>query len=239
MSWRAPSAGNPVPAAHMSSDNSAIRVVVADDHPVVRSGIRDELAKHADLELVAEATDGDQALELASSASVDVLVLDLSMPGLPAVKVAAAVEQLERGPRILVLSAYGDLESVQAMMRAGVRGYMLKDEDPTRIAEGIREVAKDNAWISHQIGDVLWKSAAPRESFPDLTPREREVLELMALGHPNPQIADELFISEGTVKNHVTRLYTKLDVNSRAEAVAWAWQKGIVGPNDDDTEPAA
>lgn len=220
----------------MRSANSSIRVVIADDHPVVRNGIRDELAKHADLQLVGEATDGDQALELATRLEVDVLVLDLSMPGLPAVKVAAAVRQLARGPRILVLSAYGDLESVQAMMRAGVRGYLVKDEDPARIAEGIREVAKDNPWISRQIADVIARGAAPVEAFPDLTPREHEVLQLMALGHPNEQIADELFITEGTVKNHVTRLYTKLGVNSRAEAVAWAWQHGIVDGDDPASE---
>ncbi len=223
----------------MRTTNSTIRVAVADDHPVVRNGIRDELAKHSDLQLVGEATDGDQALALALRGKIDVLLLDLSMPGLPAVKVAAELRDREAAPRILVLSAYGDLESVQAMMRAGVRGYMLKDEDPTRIADGIRAVAQDNPWLSRQIADVIATGTAPLEQLPDLTPREKDVLQLMALGHPNEQIADQLFITEGTVKNHVTRLYTKLGVNSRAEAVAWAWQHEIVRTDDDGPEIAA
>lgn len=220
----------------MNNSRATIRVLIADDHPVVRTGIRDELAKHADLELVGEATNGDQALELATSTEADVLVLDINMPGLPAVRVARELQDRQDAPRILVLSAYGDLESVLEMLRAGVRGYMLKDEDPIRIPEGVRAVATGSRWLSSEIGGKIAKNAARGELMPRLTPRELEVLQLMALGRDNQQIATQLSISEGTVKNHVTSLYTKLDVNSRAEAVAWTWKHKIV--RSDDVDPS-
>lgn len=209
-----------------------IRVLIADDHPVVRAGIRDELAKHEDLDLAGEATNGDQALELARRLEPDVLLLDISMPGLSAVKVARQLQQLPKPPHILVLSAFGDLESVQAMLRAGVRGYMLKDEDPGGITEGIRKVARGDRWLSSEIGATIAIGASQPPLDAQLTPRELEVLSLMALGMSNDQIASELTITEGTVKNHVSSLYTKLGVNSRAEAVAWAWKNGIVGGDD-------
>ncbi len=222
----------------MSQSHDTIRVLIADDHPVVRTGIRDELAKHADLELVGEATNGDQALELATSLEADVLVLDINMPGLPAVRVARELQDRQDAPRILVLSAYGDLESVLEMLRAGVRGYMLKDEDPIRIPEGVRAVANGSRWLSGEIGGKIARNAARGALAPRLTPRELDVLQLLALGRDNEQIATQLSITEGTVKNHVTSLYTKLDVNSRAEAVAWAWKHRIVKSDEIDPRGA-
>lgn len=210
---------------------SAIRVLIADDHPVVRTGIRDELAKHRDLQLIGEATDGDHTLELVERTQPDVLVLDINMPGMPAVKLVRRLQDQPRAPRILVLSAYADLESVQAMLRAGVQGYMLKDEDPARIPEGIRAVSNGIRWLSDRIGTIITQDPFRREAASELSPRETEVLQLIALGKGNDQIADDLSIVVGTVKNHVSSIYMKLGVRTRAEAVAWAWRHGIVsGP---------
>lgn len=204
-----------------------IRVLIADDHPVVRNGIRDELAKHPDLELVGEATTGDEALELCSSLEADVLVLDINMPGLSAVEATHGLMAQERPPRILVLSAYGDLESAQAMLTAGVQGYMLKDEDPARIPEGIRAVYNGIRWLSAEIGNVVADPPAPFDITSLLSPREVQVLKIMAHGKDNIRIASRLSITEGTVKNHVSNIYTKLGVNSRAEAVSYAWRHGL------------
>jgi two-component system response regulator DegU len=210
------------------STQKSIQVLIADDHPVVRNGIRDELAKHADLALVGEATDGDQALALARSLKPDVVLLDINMPGKRAVQVVRELGESKGGPRVLVLSAYGDLEYVFEMLRAGVDGYLLKDEDPDRISEGIRAVTDGQTWLSAAIESKIVDQSIGKIRQPNLSPREQEVLRLIARGLSNEDIAEQLTISEGTVKNHVSNLYTKLGVRSRAQAVAWAWENGKV-----------
>ena len=200
-----------------------IRVLVADDHPVVRGGIKDELAKHPDLLLLGEAVDGDQALERSRTLRPDVLLLDINMPGLQPVKVVRELAKLENGPQILVLSAYSDVEYVFEMLKAGVDGYLLKDEEPGRIAEGIRAVAAGKTWLSSAVAASIVEGTVREGRQHALSPREEEVLSLMAKGLGNEVIAETLSISLGTVKNHVSNLYSKLGVRSRAEAVAWAW----------------
>ncbi len=200
-----------------------IRVLVADDHPVVRSGIKDELAKHPDLLLLGEAVDGDQALELSRTLRPDVLLLDINMPGLQPVKVVRELAKRDDGPQILVLSAYSDVEYVFEMLKAGVHGYLLKDEEPGRIAEGIRAVAAGKTWLSSAVAASIVASTVREGRQHELSPREEEVLSLMAKGLSNEAIGEQLSISVGTVKNHVSNLYSKLGVRSRAEAVAWAW----------------
>ncbi len=200
-----------------------IRVLVADDHPVVRSGIKDELAKHPDLVVLGEAIDGDETLALARTLKPDVLLLDINMPGLQPVKVVRELAKLETGPQILVLSAYSDIEYVFEMLKAGVHGYLLKDEEPGRIAEGIRAVAAGQTWLSSAVAESIVKGTVREGRQHQLSPREEEVLSLMAKGLSNEAIAGQLSISEGTVKNHVSNLYSKLGMRSRAEAVAWAW----------------
>lgn len=200
-----------------------IRVLVADDHPVVRSGIKDELAKHPDLVVLGEAIDGDETLALARTLKPDVLLLDINMPGLQPVKVVRELAKLETGPQILVLSAYSDVEYVFEMLKAGVHGYLLKDEEPGRIAEGIRAVAAGQTWLSSAVAESIVQGTVREGKQRQLSPREEEVLSLMAKGLSNEAIAETLSISEGTVKNHVSNLYSKLGVRSRAEAVAWAW----------------
>lgn len=212
-----------------------VRVLLADDHPVVRAGIRNELARQADIEVIAEAVNGDEALRLAESLRPDVLVLDLAMSGLKPAQVIRQLRAQPAPPRILVLTAHGDRELVQGMLQAGATGYLLKDEDPAAIVDGVRAVAQGRPWLSPAVAQSLSGQPASGEKalmaeaqgLP-LSMRELEVLRLLARGYSNEQIANALMISEGTVKNHVTNIYDKLKVHTRAEAVAWAWEQGLV-----------
>jgi two-component system response regulator DegU len=208
-----------------------ITVVVADDHPVVRKGIIDEIQENERIQVVAEAKDGDEAIEAVRCWSPDVLLLDINMPGAKPAQIMRRVKDLKSGPRVLVLSAYGDLEYVLAMLSAGAIGYMLKDEEPGRICEGILAVSEGKTWLSPDVAASLVQHSireGPLAKGDELSQREREILVLLAKGHANEEIAETLFIAEGTVKNHVSRIYDKIDVSSRAEAVAWAWEHGIV-----------
>lgn len=213
-----------------------LRVLIADDHPIVRSGIRNELAQCPDIEIVGEAINGDEAVQTAKTLQPDVILLDINMPGLKAVQVARQLQASASPTKVLVLTAYGDIDSILGMLDAGAGGYLLKDEDPSAIVQGIRAVARGKIWLSPTIAQSLVEHATndrksfatePRNSIPPLSPRELEVLQLLAQGQTNKQIADTLMIAEGTIKNHVATIYDKLKVNSRAEAVVWAWQHGL------------
>ncbi|HLF26675.1 MAG TPA: response regulator transcription factor [Anaerolineae bacterium] len=209
----------------------AIKVLLADDHPIVRSGVRNELARHSDIVVVAEALNGDETLRLAQAFQPDVLLLDINMPGLKTIQIVRTLRASLTPPKILILTAYGDLETILGMLKAGVAGYLLKDEDPSVITQGVREVAQGRTWLSAGVAKSLVGHTVDREEqrAPDvLSEREREVLRSIALGYSNQRIAETLAISEGTVKNHVTSIYDKLKVHSRAEAVVWAWQRGLV-----------
>lgn len=206
-----------------------IRVLVADDHPVVRAGICNELARHSDIEVVGEAMNGDEALRLTEGLHPDVLLLDIAMPGMKAIQVIRALRAQLASPHILILTAYGDLENVLGMLGAGATGYLLKDEDLAAIAEAVRAVAQGETWLSAAVAQSLVQHAIEKRDSPlPLSEREVEVLRLMAKGCSNAQVAETLAISEGTVKNHVTNIYDKLQVHTRAEAVAWAWGHGLV-----------
>jgi DNA-binding NarL/FixJ family response regulator len=207
-----------------------IGVVVADDHPIVRQGVIGELNRHSDFRILGEAEDGDEALELSLLLRPDVLLLDINMSGMRAVEVVRALREQGSPTQIFILSAYGDSEYVVAMLKAGAKGFMVKDEDPPKIVEGVRAVAKGETWLSSTAAASLVEHSmrllVVREV--GLTLREQEVLDLMAKGYSNSRIVSELFIAEGTVKNHISRIYSKLGVHSRAEAVAWAWENGMV-----------
>lgn len=213
-----------------------IRVIIADDHHVVRSGIRNELEKHGDIEVIGEAGDGHEALALVQRLHPDVLLLDINMPGLSGMAVTEKLshqidgeikQEVFRSPHILILSAYCEPEYVYNLFAAGAKGYLLKDEAPGRITAGIRQVMRGEPALSLPVQKVL----LTRRSKPDhdLTMRELEVLRLMAKGNTNEEIAQTLIIAVGTVKNHVMNIYKKLqNVRTRSEAVAWAWENRIV-----------
>lgn len=219
---------------------SVIRVVVADDHPVVRSGIRALLDKVEDIVVVGEAADGATALHLAADLAPDVLLLDMELPGLTGLEVAREIQAAGAAVRVLALSAYDDEQYIFGLLASGAAGYLTKDEAPTTIVNAVRGVARgEGGWLSRRItAKVLQQRAGGRRPLPEdaaaLSARERQVLGLLARGQANAGIAAALSLSEGTVKNHVTNLYAKLAVHTRAEAVAWAWQQGLVGGAGDN-----
>jgi two-component system response regulator DegU len=210
---------------------SRISVIIADDHPIVRNGIKNELGRYDDIEVVGEAENGDESLQQVIKLQPDVLLLDINMPGFRAIDVVREICKTEGKTKVLVLSAFGDLEYILAMLKAGAKGYMLKDEEPATIAKGIRAISKGETWLSADVATRLVFASVSNDKNigpSELTSREKEVLCLIARGHDNQKIAEALSISEGTVKNHVSNIYDKIGVNSRAEAVAWAWQHRLV-----------
>lgn len=220
------------------NETRKIRVLLADDHHVVRSGIRGELEKHADIQIVGEAASGDEALALSQKHLPDVILLDINMPGLQGVAVteklndmasnqAVKNQDLPFPPHILILSAYCEQEYVYSLFAAGAKGYLLKDEIPARIVAGIRQVMRGEPALSLPVQKLLLTRRQVEDH--ELSTRELEVLRLIAKGHTNEEIAEELIIAIGTVKNHVTNIYRKLpNVRTRSEAVAWAWENRLV-----------
>jgi len=208
-----------------------IRVVVADDHPIVRSGICNELARHSDIQVIGEAVNGDDALALATSLRPNVLLLDINMPGLQAAKVVRHLREQLPMLRVVVLSAYVDEEHVIALLSAGARGYVLKDEKPTTIVDAMRMTMLGTLWLSPMVAQTLSQAVGrTAEDAPEktLTPRELEVLRMMARGMDNQKIAESLSVTEATVKFHVGHIYDKLGVKSRITAVLYAMRRGLV-----------
>jgi len=205
-----PAGGGPAP----------VRVVVADDHPLFRAGLRTELAADRRFEVVGEAGDGDAALDLVAALRPDVLLLDVEMPGRSGLDVARALAGDPEAPRILALSAHAEDAYVLGLLDAGAAGYITKDQHPAAIREAILAV--------HQ-GQGRWFVAIPRNprTLSPLTGREHEVLALLAHGLDRAAVAGRLGISEHTVRNHTAAIYTKLGVSSAQEAVAWAWENGF------------
>ena len=213
-----------------------IRVLIADDHPFFRDGLRVLLEATPDTELVGEATDGNEVLALAKESKPDVILMDLRMPALGGI--AATRKILEKAPEtnILVVTMVEDDDSVFAAMRAGARGYLLKGADKDEMLLAIRAVARGEAVFGPGIARRLIRyfssptpasSRTPRSIFPELTNREREILHLIAAGKNNQQIAKSLFLSLKTVRNYVSNIFTKLQVADRAQAIVRAREAGL------------
>ena len=209
-----------------------ISVVLADDHPAVLAGIRGALQEASDIEMKGYATRGDEALDLIQTLRPDVALLDCRLPGLDGPAVAQAIRKEGLPTRVLALSAYTDDTYVHGMLAAGACGYLLKDEALETVVEAVRAVAGGGRWFSRSVRDQLMSWSLGATPLPaevaGLTDRELEVLRLIAQGRDNARIADALCIAAGTVKNHVANIYARLNVGSRAEAVAWAWQHGLM-----------
>jgi DNA-binding NarL/FixJ family response regulator len=204
-----------------------VRVVIADDHPIVRSGIRDMLDQADGLEVVGEAASGTEALQIVEEKQPDVLLLDVEMPELSGVEVAQQLQEASSPVRLLALSSYDDQEYVRGLLESGASGYLTKENAPELIVEAVRAVAQ---------GEVRWfvRPSPSPDGTPDLTGREEDVLRLMARGHSNERVAEELHLAESTVRKHATNVYRKLGVDSAREAIAWAWQNGIMSPSEED-----
>jgi len=209
-----------------------IRVAVADDHPVVRDGLRALFASLPDTELVAEAATGREAVRAAVTDRPDVLVMDLRMPDLDGIAATAEISRLSPEVAVLVLTMFEDDESVFAAMRAGARGYLVKGASQEEISHAISGVAAGGAIFGPGVARrVLQYFAAPPPAveapFPELSPREREVLDLIAAGLANAAIAQRLGLAGKTVGNHISTIFAKLQVATRAEAIVRARDAGL------------
>jgi DNA-binding NarL/FixJ family response regulator len=213
---------------------AAIRVVVADDHPVVREGLRSFLASRPGLDVVGEAADADGLVDASSRLRPDVVLVDLMMPG-GGIEAIHRLQSLDAPPRSLVLTSFAGDDQVIPALRAGASGYMLKDVDPSEIETAIRTVHAGGALLSPSIAARVVdevRSPVPRPSDEDerlasLTPREREVLAALARGLSNRELAAELFVSEKTVKTHVSSVLAKLRVADRTQAALLAARRGM------------
>jgi DNA-binding NarL/FixJ family response regulator len=215
-----------------SAGTSPVRVLVADDHPVFREGVRTMLAATDDMDLVAEAGDGAHAIELLAQHQVDVALLDVNMPGMSGIEAAGRIVADFPDVAVLILTMFADDASVFAALRAGARGYLLKDAKRDDLLRAIRAVARGEAIFSPSVASRVLDFFAQRhpsvaqEEFPMLTQRERDVLHLIAQGRSNPAIAAQLGLSRKTTSNYVSAILTKLQVRNRAEAAERARSHG-------------
>jgi DNA-binding NarL/FixJ family response regulator len=209
-----------------------IRVLIADDHPLFRAGVRNELAGQDEIEVIGEAMDGDQALQMTEELCPDVLLLDVQMPGMKAVQIVSRLQRTAQATHVVILSAYNDAPTVQGMLRAGVKGYVVKDEEPAAVLEAIRVVMRGKTWLSPAVAAVVTEALVtegrPETNEPVLTGRELEVLQLLGQGHNSDQIAEELYISKRTVDYHIDRIMAKLHAHNRTEAYAIAVKNGWI-----------
>jgi DNA-binding NarL/FixJ family response regulator len=210
-----------------------VRILIADDHPLFRKGLKTLLESEPGFEVLGEATTGDEAIELADTLDPDVLLLDLKMPGRTGFEAARAIRVRSPHIHILVVTLFEDDESIFAALRAGARGYVLKDANEEELLRAICAVASGEAIFSPGVASRMLgffassQAELPQDVFSDLTNREREILELIARGVPNSAIAEQLFISLKTVRNHVSNIYSKLQVVDRAQAVIRARNAGM------------
>jgi DNA-binding NarL/FixJ family response regulator len=213
----------------------ALRVLIADDHPVFRGGLRALLSTDPNLDVVAEAAGGAEAVQLAAAERPDVVLMDLHMPDLDGVEATGQILRDNPDAAILVLTMFDDDDSVFAAMRAGARGYVLKGTNQAHILHAIHAVGAGGAAFGPSVAERMlqhFNRASPRagSAFPQLTEREIEVLDQIAQGQPNQRIALRLSISEKTVRNHVSNIFTKLAVTDRTEAALRAREAGLGSP---------
>ncbi|MEV6106599.1 response regulator transcription factor [Streptomyces sp. NPDC051940] len=216
-----------------------LRVLVADDHPAFRAGLRLMLSSAPDIDVVGEAFTGLDAVRLAAETSPDVVVMDIRMPDLDGIEATRRLLRADAGVGVVVLTMFEDDDSVFAAMRAGARGYLLKGADQEEILRAIRAIAAGEAIfgpaVARRVIDhfTLAGGAATRTAFPSLTDREREVLDLIAAGKGNAAVAHELMLTLKTVRNHVSNIFGKLQVPDRAAAIIKARDAGFGSPSAD------
>ncbi len=215
-----------------------LRILIADDHPLFRSGLRALLGAVPDMAVAGEATTGEEAVALATKVQPDVIVMDLQMPGISGIEATRRVLDQSLHVGVLIVTMFEDDYSVFAAMRTGAKGYMLKDADEEDMLHAIRAVGKGETIFSPAIARRVIdfftgvrrsevERAVPARAFPELTSREREVLDLIAQGLSNPEIAVRLYLSPKTVRNHISNIFAKLQVADRAQAIVRAREAGL------------
>jgi DNA-binding NarL/FixJ family response regulator len=214
-----------------------IRVLIADDQDLVRTGFRVILSAEADIDVVGEADDGREAIEAAAALHPDVVVMDIRMPNLDGIEATRRIAAAARAPRVLILTTFDLDEYVYEALRAGASGFLLKDAGADELIHAVRVVAAGDALLAPSITRRLIEDYARRPArreqpaaLADLTPRELEVLRLLARGLSNADIARDLVLGDATVKTHVARIFAKLDLHDRAQAVVLAYESGLVQP---------
>lgn len=207
-----------------------IRVVIADDHPVARAGIRKFLEKEPDIQVIGEASSGEEAIQLVGELSPEVLLLDMELPGMRGTEVARKLQESKSPVRILALSTYDNRQYILGLLASGAAGYLTKEEVPETIIEAVRGVARgEQGWVSRRVAAkmTVWMQMDSTKDT-ELTEREVEVLRLVVAGKTNQEIGYALGISPRTVEKHVDSLYTKLGVSSRVEAAVSAVRDKLI-----------
>jgi two-component system response regulator NreC len=207
--------------------NGAIRIVLAEDHAVVRSALRMLLDAEADFQVVAEAGDVDQAVRFVRGHQPDVLILDLNMPGGPSLRAIPSMLQASPDTAVVILTMQSDPVFAREAMQAGVLGYILKDAADSELVKAVRLAAEGNTYLQPELGARL--AAEPAGPPDDLSEREVEILRLIALGHTNGEIAEELYLSVRTVESHRAHIQQKLRMSKRSELVRYALDRNLLG----------
>ncbi|MEV4052398.1 response regulator transcription factor [Amycolatopsis sp. NPDC049688] len=218
----------------------SVRVLLVDDDPLVRTGLSMILGSTPDISVVAEAGDGDEAVQQVARHAPDVVIMDIRMRRMNGLVATAAVLAQPRPPKVLILTTFDLDEYVFEALAAGASGFLLKEGSPQEIIEGVRVVANGDAMLSPRmtkqlIGEFVAARANPRRARAQvklglLSEREREIVTAVAQGKPNASIAEELFLSEATVKTHITRAFAKLDVSNRVQLTIFAYEAALVTP---------
>jgi len=217
---------------------SKIKIMLAEDHVLVRQGTKEMLDRETDMEVVAEAGDGEEAVQLATAQDLDIVIMDIALPKLNGIEATKQIKEISPGTAILVLTAYDDDEYVFALLEAGAAGYLLKDISTDKLVEAIRAVQAGESMlhpaIARKVVNRFSQGVEERDEAPfeQLTEREIEVLQLAGKGITNREIADQLSISHRTVQAHLSHIFSKLGVGSRTEAVVYALRKGLLAFED-------
>jgi DNA-binding NarL/FixJ family response regulator len=213
--------------------NNIIRIVIAEDHVVVRKGLCSLLDHEPDISVVGEAVDGEEAVALTKQLNPDLVVMDIRMENMDGVEATRIIRETYPEISILVLTGFGDEDILQEAMRAGAHGFLLKDASPDELIDAIHRLIKGESLVSPRLLRRLFDEYSRYEEAEDveyekLTPREMEILKLLTTGLRNEEIARTLVISEKTVKTHLARIYSKLQIHGRSQAIIYAFRKGLV-----------